>query len=113
MPELPDIEAYRAALDARIQGATLVELRIAHPFLLRSVELAPHELAGARVVSTERLGKRIALAFDGERFAVLHLMIAGRLHWRERAGAAPKPLRSRAELAAFDFERGSLVLTEA
>lgn len=109
MPELPDIEAYRAALDARIAGATLVELRIAHPFLLRSVEPAPSALAGARVAAIERLGKRLVLAFDGELSAVLHLMIAGRLHWRD----ARKPLRSRAELAAFDFERGSLVLTEA
>lgn len=109
MPELPDIVVYIEALDARVRERTCERIRIQHPFLLRSVEPAPSSLEGRRVVELRRLGKRIAVGFEGDLWAVLHLMIAGRLHWRE-PGAR---LRHKSDLAAFDFDTGSLVLTEA
>jgi formamidopyrimidine-DNA glycosylase len=109
VPELPDITVYLEALERRILGRTLVRLRVASPFLLRSIIPAVDELAGRRVTSLRRLGKRIAFGFEGDRWAVLHLMIAGRLQWRE-AGVR---LNGRQQLAAMDFEKGSLVLTEA
>jgi formamidopyrimidine-DNA glycosylase len=109
VPELPDLELYLAALRERIAGEVLRGLRLASPFLLRTVQPAPADLAGRRVEGLERLGKRLVLCLEGERFAVLHLMIAGRLHWQ----AAGAPIPPRVGLAAFDFERGSLILTEA
>ncbi len=109
MPELPDLELYLAALRERIAGDVLRGLRIENPFLLRTVDPAPADLAGRRVEGLERLGKRLVLALEGEHFAVLHLMIAGRLRW----AAAGAPVPARVGLAAFDFERGSLILTEA
>ena len=109
MPELPDIALYLHALRPRIAGERLERLRIASPFLLRSAEPPPAALAGRGVTDVRRLGKRIVLAFDDEYFAVLHLMIAGRLHWK----APGAPLPRRAGLAAFDFAPGSLTLTEA
>ncbi len=109
MPELPDIALYLRALRPRIVGERLERLRIASPFLLRSAEPSPAALAGRAVTDVRRLGKRIVLAFEDEYFAVLHLMIAGRLHWK----APGAPLPRRAGLAAFDFAPGSLTFTEA
>jgi len=109
LPELPDIALYLRALRPRIVGERLERLRIASPFLLRSAEPPPAALAGRGVTDVRRLGKRIVLAFEAEYFAVLHLMIAGRLHWK----APGAPLPRRAGLAAFDFAPGSLTFTEA
>ena len=109
MPELPDIALYLGALAPRVVGSRLERLRIASPFLLRTAEPPVADLAGRQVVAVRRIGKRIVLAFDGDTFVVLHLMIAGRLHWKP-AGA---PIPRRAGLAAFDFPNGTLLLTEA
>ena len=109
MPELPDLELYLDALRARVEGRVLRGLRIESPFLLRSVDPPPQELAGRRLEGLERLGKRLVLAFEGDLFAVLHLMIAGRLRWSAPGAALPARLGQ----AAFDFDEGSLVLTEA
>ena len=109
MPELPDISAYIGALQSRVVGRPLVRVRIASAFLLRTVQ-PPVESAEGRVVrELRRIGKRIAIGVDGDLWLVLHLMIAGRLHWR----AADAKLAGRQNLAAFDFPNGSLVLTEA
>lgn len=109
MPELPDIAAYLHALDGRIVGETLERVRIASPFLLRTAQPPLSEAQGHRVVSLQRVGKRIAIGLDNDLWLVLHLMIAGRLHWR----GPNAPLSGRTNLAAFDFRNGSLVLTEA
>ncbi|HEX9967286.1 MAG TPA: DNA-formamidopyrimidine glycosylase family protein [Solirubrobacterales bacterium] len=109
MPELPDIEVYLEALRPRIQGQPLEAVRLGSPFLLRTVEPSPASYVGRRVEELRRLGKRIVLGFEGERFAVLHLMIAGRLHWKQRGAKVP----GKVGLAAFDFPTGTLTLTEA
>jgi formamidopyrimidine-DNA glycosylase len=109
MPELPDIVIYIDALQERILGQTLERVRIASPFLLRTTEPRPGEAEGKTVVALRRVGKRIAVGIDPDLWLVLHLMIAGRLHWR-KPGA---PLAGRNALAAFDFASGALVLTEA
>jgi formamidopyrimidine-DNA glycosylase len=109
MPELPDIEVYIEALDRRVTGQVLQRVRRGSPFLLRSVDPPLKAFEGLPVRKLSRLGKRIVFHFDGELYLVLHLMIAGRLHWRP-AGA---PLVRKLGLAAFDFAEGSLVLTEA
>jgi len=109
MPELPDIAAYLHALESRVVGQPLERVRLASPFLLRTVRPRLEDIAGHRVRSLRRIGKRIAFEFDNGDWAVLHLMIAGRLHWRP-VGAK---LGGRNMLAAFDFPDGSLVLTEA
>jgi formamidopyrimidine-DNA glycosylase len=109
MPELPDVAVYIEALAARIGGARLEGVRLLTPFLLRSVDPPLADAAGRAVTGLRRLGKRIVIALAGDRFLVLHLMIAGRLHWK-RAGARPP---GRIGLAAFDFSTGTLVLTEA
>ncbi|HMA39963.1 MAG TPA: DNA-formamidopyrimidine glycosylase family protein [Gemmatimonadales bacterium] len=109
MPELPDIALYLHALSPRVLGSPLQRLRITSPFVLRSVEPRPEDLEGHVVRRLSRLGKRIVLELDGEYYAVLHLMIAGRLRWRPRGAAIP----GRAGLAAFDFPRGTLLFTEA
>jgi len=109
VPELPDIALYLGALAPRVVGSRLERLRIASPFLLRTAEPPVADLAGRQVVAVRRIGKRIVFAFDGDTFVVLHLMIAGRLHWKP-AGA---PIPRRAGLAAFDFPNGTLLLTEA
>jgi len=109
VPELPDIATYIRALESRILGQPLERVRLASPFLLRTVEPPLTDAEGRLVRELRRVGKRIAIGVDGELWLVLHLMIAGRLHWRV-AGA---PLRGRNQLAAFDFPGGSLVLTEA
>jgi formamidopyrimidine-DNA glycosylase len=109
MPELPDISAYLSALEPRIVGQPLTQIRIASPFLLRTVHPSIEEAEGHTVRALRRIGKRIALELDSGLWLVLHLMIAGRLHWRP-VGAK---LGGRNNLAAFDFPHGSLVLTEA
>jgi formamidopyrimidine-DNA glycosylase len=109
MPELPDISAYISALEARIVGQTLVRVRLASAFLLRTVQPPLASAEGRTVRELRRIGKRIAIGLDGDLWLVLHLMIAGRLHWR---GPEAK-LAGRNSLAAFDFPKGSLVLTEA
>lgn len=109
MPELPDIAAYITALEARIVGQRLERVRLGSPFLLRSVQ-PPLGSVDRRVVeSLHRIGKRIAIGVEGDLWLVLHLMIAGRLHWK-KPGAK---LGGRQNLAAFDFPDGSLLLTEA
>ena len=109
MPELPDIEVYIGALERRILGQPLERVRVAGPFLLRTVEPPLAETHGRAVRSLRRVGKRIALGLEGDLWLVLHLMIAGRLHWK-RPGAK---LAGRLALAAFDFPHGTLLLTEA
>lgn len=109
VPELPDIVVYIEALEGRILGEPLQKVRLASPFLLRSVDPPVSAAVGKRVTKLHRIGKRIVLELEDDLFMVLHLMIAGRLHWRE-AGAA---LAGKQTLAAFDFPTGSLVLTEA
>ena len=109
MPELPDIAAYLHALEPRILGQPIERVRLASPFLLRTVQPPLSSVEGRTVRELRRIGKRIAIGVEGDRWLVLHLMIAGRLHWRP-PGAK---LAGRQSLAAFDFPNGSLVLTEA
>lgn len=109
MPELPDITAYIQALENRIIGQPLQRVRLSSPFLLRTADPPISALEGHTVRQLRRIGKRIAMGVDNDLWLVLHLMIAGRLHWRD-VGA---PLTGRNTLAAFDFPDGSLVLTEA
>jgi formamidopyrimidine-DNA glycosylase len=109
MPELPDISAYITALEPRIVGQPLEQVRMASPFLLRSVEPPLKDAEGRVVRELRRIGKRIAIGVEGDLWLALHLMIAGRLHWRPRGAK----LGGRQNLAAFDFPNGSLVLTEA
>ena len=109
MPELPDITVYIEALDARIRGATLEQAEIRNPFLLRTVEPPVARCVGRRVTELRRLGKRIAIGFDNDVWLVLHLMIAGRLHWLD-AHTKAKP---RASLLTLQFDTGLLTLTEA
>ena len=109
MPELPDILLYQRALTSRIVGQPLERLRIASPFLLRTADPPATDLAGRMVLEVQRLGKRIVFRFEDDFFAVLHLMIAGRLHWK----APGVRIAGRSGLAAWDFPGGSLLLTEA
>jgi formamidopyrimidine-DNA glycosylase len=109
MPELPDIAAYITALESRIVGQRLERVRLGSPFLLRSVQPPLSDAEARNVERLRRVGKRIAIGLEGDVWLVLHLMIAGRLHWR---GSQAK-LGGRQNLAAFDFPQGSLVLTEA
>lgn len=109
MPELPDIAAYITALESRIVGETLERVRIATPFLLRTVEPPVNQVEGTTLREIRRIGKRIAFGMENNVWLVLHLMIAGRLHWRPRGAK----LTGRQYLAAFDFPNGSLTLTEA
>jgi formamidopyrimidine-DNA glycosylase len=110
MPELPDITAYIEALDRRVTGAPLDGVRLASPFLLRTVEPPLSDFTGKRVRGLRRIGKRIAFGFEDDLWLVLHLMIAGRLHWKTAGAAIPGGKRG---LAAFDFPDGTLILTEA
>jgi formamidopyrimidine-DNA glycosylase len=109
MPELPDITVYLEALEQRVRGTKLLAARIGHPFLLRSVDPPLGVLFGRKVTALRRVGKRIAVGLEGDLWLVLHLMIAGRLHW---FAAGAKRAR-RAALAEFIFEGGTLTLTEA
>jgi formamidopyrimidine-DNA glycosylase len=123
MPELPDVTLYLEALEARILNRPLEGVRLASPFLLRTVEPPLKAVQGKRVQALRRLGKRIAIGLEDELWLVLHLMIAGRLHWKA-CRSVPTPSRrwepgkgarigGRAALAAFDFPNGTLTLTEA
>jgi formamidopyrimidine-DNA glycosylase len=109
MPELPDISAYISALESRIVGQPIQQVRLVSPFVLRTVDPPITALEGRIVRALRRIGKRIAFGVEGDLWLVLHLMIAGRLHWK-RQGAK---LGGRQNLAAIDFPNGSLVLTEA
>jgi formamidopyrimidine-DNA glycosylase len=110
MPELPDVDTYVEALGERILGQPLLSVKLASPFLLRTVEPPLAEVEGQVVRGVRRLGKRVALAFDGGLSLVIHLMIAGRLHWLTEGG---KKGRTGALLASFAFPTGTLTLTEA
>lgn len=109
MPELPDISAYLTALESRVVGQQLVRVRLASAFLLRTVQPPLADVEGRVLRELRRIGKRIAIGLDNDLWLVIHLMIAGRLHWRP----AQAKLSGRNALAAFDFPCGSLVLTEA
>jgi formamidopyrimidine-DNA glycosylase len=109
MPELPDITVYIEALEQRISGHTLAQVQIASPFLLRTIEPPVADCVDQKVSSLCRVGKRIAIGFDNGLWLVLHLMIAGRLHWSDKA----KKPDGRRTLAAFLFDNGCLTLTEA
>ena len=109
MPELPDVTVYIEALERRIAGQQLVKLRLANPFVLRTVEPAPSALTGLTVEGLRRIGKRIVIHFAPDLFVVIHLMIAGRFKWLAPNGKIPGKLG----LAAFDFPEGTLLLTEA
>jgi formamidopyrimidine-DNA glycosylase len=109
VPELPDIVAYLEALEPRVVGRRIEAVRIASPFLVRSVEPPLRQVEGRRVVGLRRIGKRVVFQLEGDLFLVLHLMVAGRLHWKARGAK----LAGRVGLAAFDFENGTLLLTEA
>lgn len=109
MPELPDIAAYITALEARIVGQQLEHIRVASPFLLRTVQPSLKDAEGRSVKRLRRVGKRIAIGLENDLWLVLHLMIAGRLDWRN----AKFKLAARRNLAAFDFANGSLILSEA
>lgn len=109
MPELPDIAVYVEHLQARLLGQVLRKVTLANPFILRTVEPPVADAAGRRVDGVRRLGKRIVLALEDERFLVIHLMIAGRLRWRDAGGKPPGKIA----LASFAFDAGLLYLTEA
>lgn len=109
MPELPDISAYITALDSRIVGQPLERIRLTSAFLLRTAQPLPASVEGHTVREVRRLGKRIVIGLENDLWLALHLMIAGRLHWRPPEAE----LAGRQTLAAFDFPNGSLVLTEA
>ena len=109
MPELPDVTIYVERLRALTVGQPLENIRIASMFVLRTVSPSPRDLFGARVEAVERLGKRVVIGVEGDRWLVIHLMIAGRLRWKERGAKVP----GKVGLAAFDFPTGTLVFTEA
>jgi formamidopyrimidine-DNA glycosylase len=109
VPEYPDIIVYIERLQPRVQGQVLQRIRLASPFLLRTVDPPIEEAEGKKVLEVRRLGKRIVLYLESDLFLVLHLMIAGRLHWKGRGAK----LTRRVGLAAFDFPSGTLTLTEA
>ncbi len=109
MPELPDVVVYLERMQALLGNARLNRIRIANPFVLRSVDPPLTEVEGRRVRNFERIGKRIVMGLDDGLFLVVHLMIAGRFRWRKPDAAIPKGNG----LAAFDFDAGSLILTEA
>src|SRR5947209_6230697 len=108
MPELPDIVTYLHALEPRIVGRRLERIRLASPFVLRTVNPKPQELEGKKITELRRLGKRIVIGLEDDLFIVIHLMIAGRLRWRERGVAITRKVG----LAALDFENGTLLFTE-
>ncbi|MGH9676014.1 MAG: DNA-formamidopyrimidine glycosylase family protein, partial [Candidatus Acidiferrum sp.] len=109
MPELPDIVVYLECLRPRIEGHRLERCRIVSPFLLRTFASPIESLSGKRVLGLHRIGKRIVIEFEGDLFLILHLMIAGRLHWKPPGAKLPRKVG----LAAFDFSNGTLTLTEA
>jgi formamidopyrimidine-DNA glycosylase len=109
MPELPDVEVYLEALERRIRGRVLTGIRLANPFVLRTVEPRPAELAGKRVTGLRRIGKRVVLEVEDDLFVVIHLMVAGRFRWLAPGAKIPGKIG----LAAFDLDEGTLALTEA
>jgi formamidopyrimidine-DNA glycosylase len=109
VPELPDVELYIHALKPRILNQPLERFRIGNPFIVRSIAPLPADLEGREVIDIRRMGKRIVFAFPNELFLLLHLMIAGRLRWREKGA----PIPGKVGLAAFDFPAGTVILTEA
>jgi formamidopyrimidine-DNA glycosylase len=109
MPELPDVTVYVEAIAKRIADQPLVKLRVGNPFVLRTVDPPPSDIAGKRAVDVRRLGKRIVIALESDLFIVIHLMIAGRFKWLPSGAKIPGKLG----LAAFDFPNGTLLLTEA
>ncbi len=109
MPELPDIVVYLESLKPRTLGQRLERVRLLNPFLLRTFEPPIREVEGRTVIGLRRLGKRVVFAFETDLFLVLHLMIAGRLHWKKKGAKPPGKIG----LAAFDFPEGTLTLTEA
>src|SRR6266576_4393711 len=111
MPELPDITIYLAALEQRIAGHTLERVHLTSPFLVRTAVPPISAVEGKKVVELRRLGKRICVGLEDDLWLVLHLMIAGRLHWKDAAAA--RPSKSKNHLAAFQFRSGLLSLTEA
>ena len=113
MPELPDLTVYIEHLDRRVTGETLRDIRLASPFVLRTVSPPIDEVRGRLVTRLRRIAKQIVLELDGGYFVVVHLMIAGRLHWHRAAKPLPKRGRHRSALAAFDFSSGTLLFTEA
>ena len=113
MPELPDITVYIEALEKRIVGQRLEHVRMVSPFLLRTVEPPVTSVEGKGVLELRRLGKRICIGVDGGIWLVLHLMIAGRLHWYDQGSGKAVKLGGRQNLAAFEFANGTLVWTEA
>jgi formamidopyrimidine-DNA glycosylase len=108
MPELPDIELYRHALRSRVVGQVLERVRLASPFVLRSVDPPIGAVGGKRVLDVRRLGKRVVFGLEDDLYIILHLMIAGRLRWKPPGHKIP----GRMGLGAFDFENGTLLLTE-
>ncbi len=109
MPELPDIVVYMEALEQRVVGHVLENLEVRGPSLLRTADPPIYSIQGHKVTTLRRIGKRIALGFDNDLWLVFHLMIAGRLHWSQKKKTAD----GRRTLAAFDFDNGTLTLTEA
>lgn len=109
MPELPDVTVYVERLAALTVGQPVEAIRIASPFVLRTVSPSPRDLHGAKVETVERMGKRIIIGVEGQRFIVIHLMIAGRLRWKKKGEKLP----AKVGLVAFDFPNGTLVFTEA
>ena len=109
MPELPDVELYLSALRPRVVGRAIDQVRVASPFFVRTYDPPLSAITGREIVSLSRVGKRLVFAFDDALFVVIHLMIAGRLRWRERGAAIPPKLG----LAAFDFADATLLFTEA
>lgn len=109
MPELPDIVTYLRALEPRVVGQPLEALRLASPFVLRSVDPPVREVVGKRVLSLARIGKRIVFALEDELFVVVHLMVSGRFQWKKRGDKVP----GKVGLGAFDFPTGTLIFTEA
>ena len=109
MPELPDIVVYLEALQSRVVGQQLTNVRITSPFLLRTFEPPVESLIGKKAIALRRIGKRVVIGFEDDLWMVIHLMIAGRLHWKSAAAKMPGKIG----LAAFDFTNGTLVLTEA
>jgi formamidopyrimidine-DNA glycosylase len=109
MPELPDITLYIEALTARVLGQPLERIRIGNPFVIRTIAPGPDDLAGRRITGLRRVGKRIVFGLEGDVFMVVHLMIAGRLRWRDRGAAIP----GKVGLAALDFPDATILFTEA
>src|SRR3954470_21142118 len=109
MPELPDVTVYIEALEERVLNQTILRVRIVSPFIVRSFDPPIREAEGKKILALRRVGKRIVLELEEELFLVVHLMIAGRLHWKPRNAKIAR----RYGLAAFDFDSGTLLLTEA